>query len=273
MDLVTIGAFARLASLSPKALRLYDELSLLSPVRVDPGTGYRWYSPEQLGRARRIAQLRRLDMPLSRIRAVLDLPSGEAAVEIGAFRGEQERGWKAKSELAAFLVAHLLGKETVMYEVSVREIPARALLCLSEHLTADRIGEFATPLFGLFGGPSIPRPEGNAGRPFLRYHGEVSKDSDAVVEFCCPVDPGEIEAIGARFPEMTRSDEKAGREIYVSIPKANMMTALGFESLHRWLVEHDEETDWKPRQIFLVDPTTVEASEPVYELAVRLGVR
>ncbi|EME53182.1 MerR family transcriptional regulator, partial [Amycolatopsis decaplanina DSM 44594] len=140
-------------------------------------------------------------------------------------------------------------------------------------LTADRIGEFATPLFGLFGGPSSPRPEGHAGLPFLRYHGEVGEDSDAVVEFCCPVDSTDIEAVRDRFPEMTRRDEEAGREIFVSIPKASMMTELGFEALHRWLVEHDEETDWKPRQIFLVDPATVEASEPVYELAVRLGGR
>ncbi|WP_234392809.1 MULTISPECIES: MerR family DNA-binding transcriptional regulator [Actinomycetes] len=38
-DLLTIGAFARLARLSPKALRLYDEMNLLPPARVDPDTG------------------------------------------------------------------------------------------------------------------------------------------------------------------------------------------------------------------------------------------
>ena len=31
MDLVSIGEFARMARLSPKALRLYDELGLLAP--------------------------------------------------------------------------------------------------------------------------------------------------------------------------------------------------------------------------------------------------
>jgi protein phosphatase len=41
MDLLTIGAFARASRLSPKALRLYDELDLLRPARVDPDTGYR----------------------------------------------------------------------------------------------------------------------------------------------------------------------------------------------------------------------------------------
>jgi len=37
-----IGAFARLSRLSPKALRLCDELGLLVPARVDPDTGYRF---------------------------------------------------------------------------------------------------------------------------------------------------------------------------------------------------------------------------------------
>ncbi|MFW6724609.1 MerR family transcriptional regulator [Streptomyces sp. MAR4 CNY-716] len=36
VGLLTIGAFAKAARLSPKALRLYDELGLLTPARVDP---------------------------------------------------------------------------------------------------------------------------------------------------------------------------------------------------------------------------------------------
>jgi PPM family protein phosphatase len=39
--LMTSGEFARASRLSPKALRLYDELGLLSPAEVDPVTGYR----------------------------------------------------------------------------------------------------------------------------------------------------------------------------------------------------------------------------------------
>ena len=48
VKLLTIGEFARASRLSPKALRLYDELGLLRPVRVDEYSGYRYYSPDQL---------------------------------------------------------------------------------------------------------------------------------------------------------------------------------------------------------------------------------
>jgi DNA-binding transcriptional MerR regulator len=55
MGLLTIGVFARAARLSPKALRLYDELGLLRPAAVDDESGYRLYDPAQVERARLIA--------------------------------------------------------------------------------------------------------------------------------------------------------------------------------------------------------------------------
>ena len=44
----------------PKALRLYDELGLLPPARVDPDSGYRWYAAGQLDNARLVASLRQV---------------------------------------------------------------------------------------------------------------------------------------------------------------------------------------------------------------------
>ncbi|MFG5723945.1 MerR family transcriptional regulator [Streptomyces murinus] len=109
MELLTIGAFARVSRLSPKALRLYDELALLRPARVDPDTGYRYYAVGQLGRARLVAWLRRLGMPLVEIRAVCALAPGEAAREIGAYWARVEAETAARRDLAAFLVDQLTG--------------------------------------------------------------------------------------------------------------------------------------------------------------------
>ncbi|WP_416482260.1 MerR family transcriptional regulator [Streptomyces sp. CL12] len=109
MELLTIGAFARASRLSPKALRLYDELALLRPARVDPETGYRYYAAGQLGRARLVAWLRRLGMPLAEIRAVCALEPGEAAREIGAYWARVEAETAARRDLAAFLVDQLTG--------------------------------------------------------------------------------------------------------------------------------------------------------------------
>ncbi|MFE0703035.1 MerR family transcriptional regulator [Streptomyces sp. NPDC058872] len=111
MELLTIGTFAKASRLSPKALRLYDELGLLTPARVDPLTGYRLYAPEQLDRARLVAWLRRLGMPLARIQQVCALAAGPAAEEVRAFWAQVEADTAARRDLAAFLVDHLSWKD------------------------------------------------------------------------------------------------------------------------------------------------------------------
>lgn len=67
-----IGEFARMTQVSAKALRLYDELGLLKPVRIDPFTDYRYYSADQLPRLHRIIALKDLGFSLEQIRPLLD---------------------------------------------------------------------------------------------------------------------------------------------------------------------------------------------------------
>lgn len=115
-DMLTIGAFARASRLSPKALRLYDELGLLTPVRVDPHSGYRYYAPAQLERARLVAWLRRLGMPLARIREVCGLAPAAAARAVAAYWAQVETEVAARRDLAAFLVDQLERKDATMTE-------------------------------------------------------------------------------------------------------------------------------------------------------------
>ncbi|MEV5788010.1 MULTISPECIES: MerR family transcriptional regulator [Streptomyces] len=114
MGLLTIGAFAKASRLSPKALRLYDELGLLTPARVDPVTGYRLYAPEQLDQARLVAWLRRLGMPLARIQHVRTLNAVAAAQEVRAFWAQVEADTAARRDLATFLIDHLSWKDPAM---------------------------------------------------------------------------------------------------------------------------------------------------------------
>ncbi|GAA1709354.1 MerR family transcriptional regulator [Nonomuraea bangladeshensis] len=118
MPLLTIGAFARAARLSPKALRLYDRLGLLRPAAVDGESGYRFYDPAQLERARLIAWLRRLGMPLARIRRVCDLPPPAAAGEIARYWEQVLADTAARGELATFLVDYLSGRGSTVDETA-----------------------------------------------------------------------------------------------------------------------------------------------------------
>jgi PPM family protein phosphatase len=114
VELITSGAFARASGLSRKALRLYDELGLLRPVRVDPVSQYRLYDPAQLEQARLVAWLRRLGMPLATIQVVSTLPRPQAAAELAAYWDGVEAQTAARRELAAFLIGYLSGRDTDM---------------------------------------------------------------------------------------------------------------------------------------------------------------
>ena len=68
--LYTIGQFADLAGLTPRALRFYDRLGLL-PARRDPTNDHRFYGEADLGPARRIALLRSLGFSIADMRDLI----------------------------------------------------------------------------------------------------------------------------------------------------------------------------------------------------------
>jgi serine/threonine protein phosphatase PrpC len=74
---MAIGEFSERSGLSTKRLRTYATEGLLAPAAVDPGSGYRYYSPGQLAEAMVIDALRQAGMPLADIRAFLRQPSRE----------------------------------------------------------------------------------------------------------------------------------------------------------------------------------------------------
>lgn len=72
----SIGQLARESGLTVSALRFYDGAGVFGPAHVDPGTGYRWYAPDQLADARLLCRLRRVGLPLAELRLVLAAPAG-----------------------------------------------------------------------------------------------------------------------------------------------------------------------------------------------------
>ncbi|WP_341721355.1 MerR family transcriptional regulator [Micromonospora sp. FIMYZ51] len=63
----SIGELARASGLTVSALRFYDAAGVLVPAWVDPVTGYRRYTDDQVAPARLVAGLRRVGMPVAEI--------------------------------------------------------------------------------------------------------------------------------------------------------------------------------------------------------------
>jgi DNA-binding transcriptional MerR regulator len=68
----SIGEFSKIARVSGRLLRYYDSIGLLSPRRIDPATGYRYYTADQLGRLNRILALKDLGLSLEQVARMID---------------------------------------------------------------------------------------------------------------------------------------------------------------------------------------------------------
>ena len=70
--LMRIGEVAAFFNVSAKALRVYEKMGILNPVKVDKKTGYRYYSAEQVKQLDAVLELRELGFSLAEIQKLLE---------------------------------------------------------------------------------------------------------------------------------------------------------------------------------------------------------
>src|SRR4051794_17087964 len=136
-----IGSVARLAGVSPRTLRYYDEIGLLRPVWVDPVTGYRWYGPGQLHRLHRILALRDLGVRLADIARLLDedMTVDELRGILLLRRAEAHDRLAAEAERLARVDARLHqleGPEMDEHDVVVKAVDPEWVLALTEEVAS-----------------------------------------------------------------------------------------------------------------------------------------
>ncbi len=64
----SIGEYSRIAQVSKRLLRYYDEIGLFQPIKVESTSGHRYYSASQLPALNRILALKELGLSLDQIR-------------------------------------------------------------------------------------------------------------------------------------------------------------------------------------------------------------
>lgn len=177
--MIRIGDFSSLTRLSVKTLRYYDETGLLRPLRVDPATGYRYYSASQLPRLHRILALKDLGFALEQIGQILD--GGVSAEELrGMLRlrqAEQSERVREESERLARLRATLrlieqendMGQDVVLKELEPQWIASvRAVIA-----NYQAVGPLYQEVFGLLGRTGCP-----GGMPVALWHDAEYKETD-----------------------------------------------------------------------------------------------
>ena len=72
--MMTIKEFAQLCSCNAQTLRYYDKIDLLKPVKVDPWTGYRYYTSAQAIDFVKIKNLQAAVFSIDEIKVLLTKP-------------------------------------------------------------------------------------------------------------------------------------------------------------------------------------------------------
>lgn len=188
---LTIGQFGQLSQLSRKALRLYDERGLLVPARIDPDSGYRYYTRAQVATARQIRLLRLMEMPLERIGTVLAAWEGDRAAAqrlIARHVAVMEKQLSVVQLAARLLLAELEpDKECKMaFTFQEREMEAQTVVSIRRAITVPAYHDWLKPaLRQLWDHVKVSGAE-PAGDPLALYYGPVNEEDDGPVEICVP---------------------------------------------------------------------------------------
>jgi DNA-binding transcriptional MerR regulator/effector-binding domain-containing protein len=132
----SIGEFARLGAVSIRTLRHYDEIGLLPPAKVDPATGYRGYSAEQLRLLNRIVALKELGLSLAQARQLMDgITLGELQGMLMLRRAQLEQELEAHKNQLLGVEARLryIAREGAMPvdDIVVKKIPAMGVVAIA----------------------------------------------------------------------------------------------------------------------------------------------
>ena len=184
-----IGEFSKLTQITIRMLRYYDETGLLKPAEIDPWTGYRMYSVDQIPLLNKIMYLRDSGFTISEIATALRMKDEDALVSLldikyqevkQAIRIEQEKLNKieiAKSELRN-------KKSEMHYNISIKSIPSYAVLSLRRKIPDYYAeGGLWQELSAFAANHHIPISKNT----FSIYYDPEYREKDVDIELCAPV--------------------------------------------------------------------------------------
>jgi DNA-binding transcriptional MerR regulator len=264
---LSIGEFATMTHLSVRTLRRYHEAGLLEPDTVDPFTGYRYYTPEQIPTAQVIHRLRQLDVPLAEVETVLGTDDPHERAEVIEGHLQRLEAELERTRAAVVSLRRLLRPSPADLPVELRSVPGRAVVAINGHVrledSLDWYDSAMTELDATF--PPVER----TGPPGGRYANELFTHGAGTMTVFRPV----------------RAPHPNGRIEVVDLPPADLAIAVHagphddidvtYGRLGAWVVEHALTVDGPIHEVYRVGPRdTADPAEwrteigwPVFRLA------
>ncbi len=245
-----IGEFSKMTGLSINTLRFYHQKGLLVPVQVDAQSSYRFYDAGSLTRARTIARLKEMMVPLETISEILDSYEQESTVL--EFLNQHRK------EIAARIAA-MQGIVSTLDQVIKQEEKVQAMLDSNsfevEHKHMETLLIASIRWQGKYSdcGPALQKLYSELGRyicgkPMDLYYDEEYKEDGADIETAVPVRKGrQVPGINIRELPGGEAISLIHKGPYDSIGRA-------YEKLTQYTKEQELNYAAPVRQIYLKGP-------------------
>jgi DNA-binding transcriptional MerR regulator len=267
--LLTIGEFSRLAQLSIRMLRHYDEHDVLQPTRVDQASGYRYYAPELLQVARRLRALRDLGLGVAELAEVA--PFEDTALLRAVLLVQRDR-LVAEAAAAAERLKDVdqlitrLEERTMSTPITRRTLPARTVASVRGVIPtyADEGLLWQRLMAGLpaAGARVVPQP-----LTVAVFHDEDYAERNADVEVQLEVAGPFADTADVHCVEVPATDVASG---VLHGPFDGIGAVM--EDLGNWIAEHGQKIAGPMFDIYLVGPqATADASGWLTEVCVPIA--
>lgn len=266
----TVGEFARLAQVSRRLLRYYDEIGLLKPIHTDRFTSYRYYSAKQLPQLNRILALKELGLSLDQIQRLLsdEVSTDEIQGMLLLKKAEIEQQVQAEALRIRNIESRLhflRSAETEQpLDVIIKQIPPQPVLSLRIRIESFEAG------MGLFREHIVPAlpAKSEYGLFFAIWHSGGPYEQESEVEVGRMVtaehhDPvplvGDLELSFQKLPAVTTM-----ATFVVQGSTADMH--IGYSAIGAWAELNGYRFAGPPRELFLQIPQAADLSDAVTEI-------
>lgn len=257
-----IGEFSRLGSVTIETLRHYDALGLLKPAKVDPSTGYRYYSAKQLQPLNQILALKEVGFSLEEIARILrenlttdelrgmlkaQLVSAESAIETAQLRRER---------ILARLNYLTLEENMPVYEVTLKPVEALTVAAIRE--TVPTIEQLSQRMGELFHAIASWMMANNLslGLPMIIYHDKSYTRENIDIECAIPIGNIAVDDIPSPEQPLVVRQTDAFPHVATTIvtEQKHESFKLAYNTLGQWIEDQGYCIVGPPRDIYYTPP-------------------
>jgi len=268
----TVGEFSKLAQVSKRLLRYYDEIGLFKPIHTDTTSGYRFYSAEQMPELNRILALKELGLSLDQIRRMMadEISTDEMQGMLLLKKSEIEQQLRAEMERIRKIESRLQfirdDEEGKPLNVILKSSPAQPVLSTRRIIAdfADAVEAFEQIR------AALPLGSTTYGMNFCICHSEHGADENLDMEMGCLVDAKSHESITLRDDSQLE---------YRVLPAAEMMATTivtgaletiyrGYADIALWVERNGYRINGIAREITLQPAMSIDGSGLITEIQV-----